>query len=823
MVGLSGTARAAPHAPDDRAALAAIADHHAARGTVIRGKDAPPWDGRTVHHLAAWLGGDDAAASPDEIALLDEELSRPLALSISGAVSLGNYQGGYLYYLLAAFSELRALEPRAGARAAATKRDWKPAEGTAPLALVTGASSGSINAFVSAMTACQAPNPRPRESLFWNVWVPVGEKELIDADGVKRDGLLSTKPIDASADYLSREWKKTKWSDACRIDMGLTTTRVHARQIQPLDGVGLVLPVQTEKLTFSLTKASGEAAPTLRPLEPPPNDPSHDLLELELRRLESYDVDSVTKTLAASSAFSFAFPPRWLHLLTDDPRAPHDDGWYTDGGVFDDRPVGLAVEMRRWRLLAEGRDPKTPTRYIVQDPDVTVSRPIDPKDNERAEEPSRGTFLDTWSTFAGDFMSTSFEVALLDVLEREPGLLQELESPPRQEPVAGAYLMEFLAFAEGDFRVYDFYAGMVDAWQNLAQTSLAFQVMRATGAGPAFENAPELDCLMAYRARRFGAPGTGAPAACAAVGTGLPDGDAFRRNVEALAYASEATLAWREKQAPSLSSTITGEQETFLRALGEAPGPTTNDAPAPYVYRDLKYHHLPATAGTVDLAIRDDLQVIVHRTTTAQPLLDVPGRLVVGDLAKAALNFAYVYQPPTMTLDLAFVSDRGLSFSAAHRVPWDRMPRELHLMADVELRITGVHATQDYDPVGEGRSLAFTYGGAVHLTDELQLQRCAGNTFQSLVQLHFGGGWAIDRLSTFDGLLLQREGPELIFGAAFFQRLTFDLVASFYPFDDCANNNRCTQVASSQHDNPHALVDGNWGLRFSLGYRFRMY
>ena len=108
----------------------------------------------------------------------------------------------------------------------------------------------------------------------------------------------------------------------------------------------------------------------------------------------------------------------------------------------------------------------------------------------------------------------------MNAIEREPTLYAGIEIPPRRVPVAGAYLMEFLSFVEQDFRVFDFFTGMVDAWQQLASTSLVFQ---AHGGGEPVADvrradAPEFGCLLAWRAHQLaGAPPPGDDA-CAAVG-----------------------------------------------------------------------------------------------------------------------------------------------------------------------------------------------------------------------------------------------------------------------------------------------------------------
>ena len=70
----------------------------------------------------------------------------------------------------------------------------------------------------------------------------------------------------------------------------------------------------------------------------------------------------------------------------------------------------------------------------TQAPTPTVS--VTP--NTPDAEGSAATFLDAWFPFVGDFLTTAFEVEMMDAVEREDSLFNGLEIPPRKVPVAGA-------------------------------------------------------------------------------------------------------------------------------------------------------------------------------------------------------------------------------------------------------------------------------------------------------------------------------------------------------------------------------------------------
>jgi hypothetical protein len=819
--------------------LRVAADTHTPQSTALRDQR---WDSKTVARLGQWATGKPDVATKADLELLRAELGRPISISVTGAVSLGSYQGGFLYYYVRALTEARKLAADAPGLLATTHvkldagddlaRPWGPPGQGSPVSLVTGASSGSINALIAAIASCQKPVVAPRESLFWTTWLPVNADALSGSGERYSDGLLSEAPISDAINRLTQNWDGHTWSDdpLCAVDVGLSATRIRARSVTPLDGVDLSLPVQTEKLMFSMRgdARTPSAAPDLSPFAPPDSDALSKLFKQRLRQLGDQDKPTfkdVTDLLRASSSFSFAFPPNPINLTSRDGKRTVEDGVpFTDGGVFDDRPVGLAVQMQRWRYeIAKGDETTSHTRYIIQDPDATewpdvgATKAPPPSETKPAKAklstkpavgakatpsgPEHGPFLDTWLPFVEDFVGTAFEIELMDTLEREPSLYAGIEVPPRREPVAGAYLLEFMAFAESDFRVFDFFTGMVDAWQQLAQSSLAFQVLEAAGKGPVLEHAPEFDCLLAWRTHRLMNAGAPPRSACAGVGNDPTNLDPLLRpNLEALLHASAVTRVWAGSPHPAAP----GEQQVFLNALG--------GAPTPYVYRQLKYHGRAADAGTVDLAFREDLQGIIETTTRKQPISDVGwpsvSRVVVGTGAKAAANF-YVYRPPTVFFGVGLVSDRGGELVAAHTLGCDCIPS---LRIDGALRFIGMHVGQNQTESVGNETLVWSPMLAAHITSEIPWR------WQSVVEPHVGVGWAAKAELDGSHPVLWRNGPEVVFGGAGFQRLYLDFVVDYF-LDDCAGNNRCANVSSKVIAGAAPITDSAFGFRFDLGLR----
>src|SRR4051812_50145042 len=75
----------------------------------------------------------------------------PASITISGGVSLGSYEAGLVYYLV----EAMRLNP-----AAATPR------------VVTGASAGSVNGFMTILQSCGGPLRDPPGSPLSGGWIP---------------------------------------------------------------------------------------------------------------------------------------------------------------------------------------------------------------------------------------------------------------------------------------------------------------------------------------------------------------------------------------------------------------------------------------------------------------------------------------------------------------------------------------------------------------------------------------------------------------------------------------------------------------------------
>jgi hypothetical protein len=117
---------------------------------------------------------------------------------VSGGVSLGSYQAGFLHY----YTQYLLTHGRY-VRQFFTSENGSSLDLVGGFKLATGASAGSINAFLAAVAGCRKPVADPEKSLFFQAWIPVGMERLADSDEVK-GGRHPSRVIDEAVRRISR-------------------------------------------------------------------------------------------------------------------------------------------------------------------------------------------------------------------------------------------------------------------------------------------------------------------------------------------------------------------------------------------------------------------------------------------------------------------------------------------------------------------------------------------------------------------------------------------------------------------------------------------
>jgi hypothetical protein len=276
-------------------------------------------------------------------------MSKRLAITISGAVSLGSYEAGVLYEICAALRQHNE-NPETSAN---------PAD-RIEIDVLTGASAGGMTAVIAAQNLLYSGSSlkEPQDNPLYNPWV---------AD-ISLDGLLTpdimpdpqfpnlSAPEDPTKSLFSSnliEKLAYKYVTA-RYDKGNPSTRdphpAAARQIRlglalsNLNGVGYSYPLRVKQ---------------------PGDDQSFGYARFQDQMTGFFisdgsdGKDSIAgwtawrEAAVSCGAFPFAFRVKQLHRLENEYPPYHLDPWpvpardfaYTDGGIFQNEPLGLAKNL----------------------------------------------------------------------------------------------------------------------------------------------------------------------------------------------------------------------------------------------------------------------------------------------------------------------------------------------------------------------------------------------------------------------------------------------------------------------------------------------
>ena len=383
----------------------------------------------------------------------------PLAMTISGGVSLGAYEAGFLYYNVQMLRQYPQVVDLMGA---------------------AGASAGSLNALLMLLAYCgQSPAPPPHESLFWQVWVPLGMRELYAPGETNNLGLFSRRWMRHVAERIGDSWEKGL-PTSCDVTWGVAATRLYPRNVS-LAQSRLDLPRIEEKFTLRIQGRGYGSLPRVRNYVDPTSGLEKTLMvEDEHGEVRFREMRDLT---FASCSFPLAFSPMALRYCVTNPSAPEHAaqcterssglGQFVDGGVLDNSPLrlmartvaeGLAVDGAgnyRWRETPHDERQTFPdhARFMFVSPDA-ADYPIY---DALGRESSPTSALHLLKQLAATFVSTARTKELYTLLEEHPELRDHILLPRRHYPTASGLMSAFFGFFERDLRVFDFYLGMYDA------------------------------------------------------------------------------------------------------------------------------------------------------------------------------------------------------------------------------------------------------------------------------------------------------------------------------------------------------------------------
>lgn len=385
----------------------------------------------------------------------------PLAITISGGVSLGAYEGGFLYYLTELIKRNR------------DRLDLK---------VVTGASAGSVNTLLTAMSACVDASPPPKQSIFYETWIPIGLEQLLVEGKTTATGLFDrTQMEQIVTSVLEPRWQSGFRSD-CDLVLGVATTRLNARRSRL--GVGATtLPQIEERFAVRMRGTGYGKLPRLDNFV----DPNYQMPSALLPTDGSLqDLHSLTDLTFASSTFPLAFEPmRLKHCMTDPPKSVSPEcrpqnaqtDLFVDGGVFDNHPLKLAARVTsglerdaqgnyHWRDAPDMSAFTIPDelQFLQVDPEA-FGYPTESADDTKPPDSALGLI----SKFAANFIESARSKELVSLLEARPDIRSRVKMGEAYLPTASGALYAFLGFFETAFRDYDFVLGMYDAHRFVEQ------------------------------------------------------------------------------------------------------------------------------------------------------------------------------------------------------------------------------------------------------------------------------------------------------------------------------------------------------------------
>ncbi|HET9551991.1 MAG TPA: patatin-like phospholipase family protein [Anaeromyxobacteraceae bacterium] len=655
------------------------------------------------------------------------ERASAISVTVSGGVSLGAYEAGFLAYAIAATHRREAAEPR----------------------LLTGASAGSLNALLAALAACRTEDAAsPEETLFWKTWIPIGFEQLFTEKPT---------PLGAfSRDWLQREAAEVEqvWNRgidrSCDVVLGVSTTRIEPRMVRTAGG-RLELPRMQEQFVIRLQGRGPGRPPRASNYVAPGGPIARPLLVTDERGEIAFS--ELRDLLFASMAFPVAFAPQPLRSCiageTSSPgvclAAEATIAAYLDGGIFDNAPLRMAVGIARAGLAPADGDPRrlewrsVPDAPAASAPDGLDFAYVNP---DAAEYPSRHaerkvedpSLVGELEGLAGALIDTARSKELDTLVEEHPDIADRLLLPRRQFPAASAPLFAFLGFFESQFRVFDFHLGMYDARRVLMDPGSVAE--RARGDSIPISDVfggERFACMRAVYERD-------ADAETWCSGEALTDFRALLQvSLDQLydvcrtapppdgGWANEhCTRAAEGASPPHVPGLLMPLPSEWRRRADEADLAYSMRLLAAYGFR---FEDLGVPPGRGDLAvarIRGAIERAGERLASAQPPLHRPAAAFAAKLAADSVAYA----PPLWTLHLSMgptESEVGVSFGIA-RSPWRPLSLRLALVAGFR-----------------GLEGAFTSGGATPFGTLLLAGIEAQPKSSAWSQLRLGlrGGWLL--------------------------------------------------------------------------------
>jgi predicted acylesterase/phospholipase RssA len=613
----------------------------------------------------------------------------PVSLTVSGGVSLGAYEAGYLYYSLAA---------------------QRANPGIFRTILATGASAGSVNALLTLRASCAGTSLDPRRSLFHRVWVPMGLNQLFRKDVSSPVAAFSQRSFQDVGAMVEEELARGLPED-CDVVLGVVASRLSPRLIEAAER-RLKVPVTEEHFVVRIRgRGEGRAPLVTNYVDPDSLDEQAFLPEA---KDGSVPFAALLDAVIASTSFPVAFPPRAVkHCVVRTrgrtapfcPEAAATTNLFVDGGVFDNSPLRLAATYAagglsvspgrglRWNngpRLSASRAPPAEVAFAFLSADAAAFPDQTASDSEG--DPS---LLPLLLREMGGFVNSARSRELFLLIQDYPETAENLIFPRRHFPAASSPMYAFYGFFDRGFRSFDFDLGMYEARRQLERFTLPRLAVEIRDRHAWPEDLPEARAAAA----------SWAPLGCLrAIFDGAPDADARCAGEDLKGHRILAQVSldrlWDRCRTDSRWSPPPAEFDACKGALAGAPPPRVtgvtgapdwrkraNESEATQMTRLLAAYGydwtdvpVPAGAGEEQVlaAMRSQLAAVTDHLARAQPTFGE--EVAIGAAGRMGVDLFY-YVPPRITAWLSL--GRALEIGgdwAVKDLSWVRLTGAVEVM-----------------------------------------------------------------------------------------------------------------------------------------------
>jgi hypothetical protein len=393
-----------------------------------------------------------------------------LYYTVAGGAALGVYEGGFLNYIDELLKTNRKVAP----------------DKTPEITHMAGTSAGAYNSLLSLFSKCSLDKiDSIQANFYWKGWINLSVDDMYIKENVKPDQIFTTDgfPI---LKVLKAQWLKGFKKD-CHMVVGMAVTRFQPSHVDVNEKI--TVPNMTEHVVVKITGRGSGIGPKIENFQF--NHHSRRQLLLPFTDNSENNFELLKTSALASTSYPIAFPPRSIDHCQKKAEEPYflckgkkiTQNFFVDGGVFDNSPILLSYDIAKELGINDKG------RFVWINPHMVVF-----EEYLAEEEKRQKSFFDYMGTFIGNFVETSRTRDLSLVSSWHPEIKNKILNTSVSLPLMSKPLSAFVGFFEKDFRIFDFYAGMVDA--HLFVESVKKQKLLY----PENENSPEWNAFFCIKA-----------------------------------------------------------------------------------------------------------------------------------------------------------------------------------------------------------------------------------------------------------------------------------------------------------------------------------